>query len=40
MHLRDRIVTTLTLQVVDGLVDHIHAIGNPAKLQRLRLHGP
>lgn len=38
--LRDRIVTALTLQVIDGLVDHILAIGNPAKLQHLKLHGP
>lgn len=38
--LRDRVMTALTLQIVDGLVDHVHAIGNPAKLQHLRRRGP
>lgn len=33
-----RVVTALTVRVADGRIDHIHAVGNPAKLARVDLH--
>lgn len=33
--LHDRIVTTISVQVADGRISHIRAIGNPAKLRHL-----
>lgn len=33
--LRDRIVTTVNVQVVDGRINHIRATGNPTKLRHL-----
>lgn len=33
--LHDRIVTTINIQIADGHINHIRAIGNPAKLRHL-----